>query len=491
LTEKAATFLRQAGERALAIYANAEAESLYRELAEVFSQLGQPAEAASALEQVARVLARQARYNEALGVLEETLSAYRATTDLERQAQIIFRIGHLHGYRGTSEAGIALLEPWLQAHAESSISAEGRGRVALTLGYLYSTNGRHAEAVERVEHAIDWIKQGGEESLGIALAHLGRILILLNRQEEALPQLKAALPLVERAREAFTLHSVLLNINLVYELRGALDDAKEYAERALTLAKQLGSNTHMGATLNNHGYNAFQRGDWGLAREEYEQAITILRQAGLPWGATHALWNRGMLLMVQGQWESAAPYYEEALALAWQRKELDAFYGVQSDLAERDLVSGLPETAYERLMPLLADLTKRESGTMEPLTMLAWALVERGELDQAQRLLDQVLPYATEQHLHPVVVMALLVQARLTARRGSLVESQQALDEALRLAQAMHYPYSEAKVLYASGCLSLQQGESAQASASFVQALVILSRLGERLYAQQIEAALP
>ncbi len=490
MLEKAAIYLHKAGERALASYAHAEAESLYRELVEVFSQLGQPAEVARAQEQVAEALKGQARYTEALGVREEVLSAYRLAGDLEGQARVMEQMGYLHGQRGTTEAGIALLEPWLAAHTESALSARGHGLLSLALSRLYRISGSYTKAVEMAEQAIACFKPGGDEALGSALLQLGSSLALLNRQEEAIPQFEAALPLVARAGDAFVLHTVLLNLNAVYEMRGELHSAKAYAERALALAEQVGTPNLVAMALNNHGHNAFQRGEWLLAREECERSMTLLRQADRPWGTTSTLLSLGLLLMAQGHGEAAAPYYEEALALAEQRQERIIQCLAQSDLAERDLVSGQPQHAYDRLVPLLAKRADQEPGIMEPLTMLAWAHVERGALDQAQRLLDQVLPQARQQLLRPALVAALLVQARLAARLSNWQEGRQALDEALRLAREMNHPYAEAKALYTSGWLALQQGESAQASESFAQALAILGRLGERLYAQQIAAAL-
>jgi tetratricopeptide (TPR) repeat protein len=489
--EKASIYLHKAGERALASYANAEAEGLYRELVEVFTELGRPVEAARAREQLAEALKGQARYTEALTVLEDALAAYRLVDNLEEQAHVMAKIGYLHGQRGTAEASIALLEPWLHAHAESALSARGRGLLSLALSRLYRTIGRHVDAVKLAEQAIACLQSGGDEALGLALWQLASSLTFLNRLEEAIPLFKAALPLAEHARDAFALYNVLVSLDVVYEMRGELHTAKAYAERAFTLAEQMRNPSLVALALSNRGSNTFRHGEWQLAREQYEQALTLMRQAGSPWGTTFTLLELGNVLMVQGHWEAAAPYYEEGLALAEQRQEQLPLWWAQSDLAERDLVSGQPQQAYERLAPLLAEQANREPGTLEPLTMLAWAHLELGELEQTQHLLDdQIIPQARQQHLHPVLVAALLVRARLAGRRGHWQEGRQDLDEALRLAQAMQYPYFEAKTLYGSGCLSLQQGESAQASESFAQALAILSHLGERLYAQHVEAVL-
>ncbi len=489
MLEKASVYLQKAGERALASYANAEAESLYRELVEVFSKLGQTAEAARAQEQLAEALKGQARYTEALEALEKVLSAYRLAGDLEGQAQVMAKMGYLHGQRGTAEAGIALLEPWLEAHTESALSAQGQGLLSLALSRLYRTIGRYVDAVKLAEQAIACLQPEGDEALGLALWQLASSLTLLNRPEEAIPLFEAALPLVERAGDAVALYNVLLNLDVVYEMRGELNTANDYSERALALAEQIGNPSLLAQALLNHGSNAFRRGEWQLAREHYEQALTLMRQADRPWGTTYALLELGTLLMAQGHWEDAAPYYEEGLALAEQRQERFPLNLAQTSQAERDLVSGQPQQAYERLAPLV-EQTNHELVPLEPLTMLAWAHLEREEVDQTQRLLDQILPQARQQHLHPVLVMALLVQARLLARLGNWQECRHTLDESLRLAQAIQYPYLEAKALSTSGYLALHQGASAQASESFAQALAILGRLGERLYAQHIEAAL-
>ncbi len=65
-----------------------------------------------------------------------------------------------------------------------------------------------------------------------------------------------------------------------------------------------------------------------------------------------------------------------------------------------------------------------------------------------------------------------------------------ALDEALALARAMPYPYAEAKALYVYGLLHATRGEQRQARARLEEALALLARLGERMYAERAEQAL-
>jgi len=314
--------------------------------------------------------------------------------------------------------------------------------------------------------------------------------MLLNRQDEAIPHLETALQLVERAADLRSLYYVLLNLNLAYQARGDLHAAHDYNERALPLAEQMGDPSMAAHVLNTRGYNAFLLGEWPLAREAFERSALFFRQAGAPWGTAYPLANRGMLLMVQGQWEAAAPYFEEALALAERSQSLGILRYIQSTLAEHELALGQAQEARARLEPLLNSLDHAETGLMTVQTMLAWAHLQLDEISQAQRFLGRVLTRAAEQKLQLVRIEALPVQARLAAHSGAWQEAEHALAEAVSLARRTSYPYAEAKALYAAGLIARQHGEHAQARERFSEALTILNRLGERLYAAQAECAL-
>jgi hypothetical protein len=63
------------------------------------------------------------------------------------------------------------------------------------------------------------------------------------------------------------------------------------------------------------------------------------------------------------------------------------------------------------------------------------------------------------------------------------------LEELLRRCRQAPYPWLEAKALHVSGQLYAAQQEPAVARKTYEQALAICARLGERLYANEIERA--
>ncbi len=494
--EKASIYLERSGKHAQAMYAHAEAERFYRELVDCLTQLGRKAEAIAAQERLAHMLEAQARYREAIDLLEAPLTHYRATQDMEGMARIIGMIGRLHAARGASDAGIALLEPWLTSLDPHSLSTESRANLSITMSYLFENSGRFQEALTAAEQAVALAQQAEDERLlGVAYWHLGRSLYLLNRGDEAIPHLEHALQLVERAEDLRSLYFVLLNLNLAHEERGNLHAASAYNERALILAEQIGDPSMAAHVHNTRGYNAFLLGEWALAREAFERSITFFRQVGTAWGAAYPLANLGRLLMIQGRWEAAAPYFEEALTLAEHSQSRAISRYIQSTLAERELLLGQPRAVRERLMPLLKSVDHSrvglsEAGLIDVQIMLAWAHLELNDRSEAQQFMERVLAMTTERKLRLALLDALPVQARIAARGGRWQEAEQALEEALSLARSTAYPYAEAKALYAAGLIARQQRKWTLARERLTEALGILSRVGERLYAGQIEDAL-
>ncbi len=126
----------------------------------------------------------------------------------------------------------------------------------------------------------------------------------------------------------------------------------------------------------------------------------------------------------------------------------------------------------------------------ESLSLLAWAYLELGEVDQAQALLAQVLRTARQARMVPALVQALRVQALVLSKEERWEEAEHALEEALTLCRGMAAPYAEAKTLYAAGLVSHNKREFEPARRRFEAALEICTRLGERLYARHIEQLL-
>lgn len=203
--------------------------------------------------------------------------------------------------------------------------------------------------------------------------------------------------------------------------------------------------------------------------------------------------HQAMLMQARGQTEQARRLLDLALAQAERDNDQPTLRLANAMLAEEELLQGRPGVACQRLERLLdlAGASRVETTLFMPL--VAWSRVDAGDLARAQTLLDETIAQATQQDNQLARVDALRVQALLAIRWESWDAAERASEESLALARAMPYPYAEAKALYVSGLLLQQrdrQGAAERARARYEQALGILNRLGERLYAERVALAI-
>jgi hypothetical protein len=159
-------------------------------------------------------------------------------------------------------------------------------------------------------------------------------------------------------------------------------------------------------------------------------------------------------------------------------------------LAEADLLSGRPDRVIADLEPLLDGLAGAALGRTTILPCLAWAYLDAGNPDRATALLEDGRAHAQAQSNQLALMEMLLVQARVAIRRQQWATVHSTLESAIALSRTMRSPYAEARALHIYGLLHTKQGEPDVARARLGDALTILQRLGERLYAERIEQAL-
>jgi tetratricopeptide (TPR) repeat protein len=296
--------------------------------------------------------------------------------------------------------------------------------------------------------------------------------------------------LAEQFRDLEILSHALNTLGQNSRMSGLFDQSKSYFERAYALAEHLGDPTRLAFQCGSRGDLSFLLGAWDQTRVDYERAAVLAQQGSSSWDAGEAYYGLGQLALVQGQEERAAQAFQEARAFAEHSHDLQTLYKVERVLAEADLLKGRPEVAQARLAPLFDREDPQRYDVTLFLPFLAWATLDVGDVPLAEALVAENIERAHRQSVILALPDALRAEARLHLHLGRLEAAEASLEQALVLCRARPCPYTEAKVLYASGQLALQQGEPVQACERWEAALEILHRLGERLYAEQVEQAL-
>ncbi len=489
--EKAVVFLERAADAAQAIYANAAAENLYRELVAELNELGWIAQRARALEKLGGVLRIQGQYDEALGILERSAQDYRLAGDIEGLRQAIAAVGRVHARRGMPDAGIARILP-LVKDAGAIEPTAGMGALHVALAELYFAGGRHQEQLAAADQAIQIARMLTDDRL-LTQAEQWRstALLTLGRSVEAVPALEEIIPVAEALGDLSSHLHALNHVALAYIRRGEFDTSGAYIDRALAAASTRGDPLQTAMMTYSRGVFGLYTGNWRRAREDFEAAATALRRLPIASGLEYPLASLAQLSVLEGRWDAALAYLKEATPLAERSGDAHALRRAYIAAAERDLLQGRPEAARTRLEGLLVSRGRDEGeGFVHLLAAMAWTCLDLGDVAKADEWLAEGMTHSLADQDRPALTEVLRIRGVLAAKRQSWEEADSSLAEALSLCLAMHYPYGEARVHHAFAALEAARGNIAAAHEHLRTAAALLSGLGERLFAVRVAAAL-
>jgi tetratricopeptide (TPR) repeat protein/transcriptional regulator with XRE-family HTH domain len=499
--EQAARYLRRAGDHARHVYAHQEAARYYQELVTSLDQLGMSREAAQARKDLAVELARAGRFSEAVEPLDQAEQMCRSLGDVEALALITTVSGQLHAALGTSEEGLARVQPLVAALADmatktdsvaaSAAPASAMAQLQGALSGLSFMAGHYFDALQAAERAVELAQSTGDVGLlARQRLNLGIALFTVGRLAEATEQLKDAGAGAEAVGDLDTRAEALRMASWVYQTRGAFAESQAAQARGLALAQQLGDVVGLGHNLFFDALLAFYLGDWNRARTIAENALAVFRSLGNTHLSAYPPLGLGWLSTVQGDRGAGEQYLAEAEEIARQSGPAQVLRFITALRAECELLAGQAEAANERLQPWFSGEPMQERTRLELSVLRAWAAVELGAAADAQTLLADTVKCARAAGMLLVLPDALRAQALWEIHQRRWRQAEDTLEEAITLCRAMQYPYAEAKALYVFGQMWAAKGEPGRARTRFEPALAICHHLGERLYGQAIEQAL-
>jgi tetratricopeptide (TPR) repeat protein len=283
----------------------------------------------------------------------------------------------------------------------------------------------------------------------------------------------------------------------LYIQRGDLVTGRAYLNRGVEVSEQVNDPTALAFTLHKRGISEVAEGEWDRAHADFERAVSMIRQTGTSWASAGVLYGMGHLYLVTGETGAATRYFDELFDLARGSSDMrviSPFIHAQCVLAERDLLAGKSEAALTRLMAV-RDRGEIFEGTLNRMpSILAWAYLDTGAVDKAQEIIMKAITgaadWSTTVFGKAERADALRVGALVALRQERWSDARAALQQSLDVAKQTACLYAEAKALAVYGQLHVAEGKPERAREQYEAALAICGRLGERLYAGEIERAL-
>ena len=443
---KAVCYLEKAGDHAWNQRALGAAESHYREALNLLDRQGRAHQAGLVGEKLGEVLSLSGRFDDAARIFDQATAIYRSDGDWEGLVRASVHLGEAQAFRGNPDEGIARLQSLLAELDQNGVPAPASLHVGL--GMLMFAVGRYGESLAASARASDLARQSGDNRALVSAAwNRANILQMLGRIEEARAADEALLPLAEAAGDEPCVMAVHRDLAYIFVLRGAFATGLGHMDRSLALAESLGNPANRSFTLAMRGWIAVLRGDWPAAHADLDLVPEAGRAVDRSWYSTYPLIFRARLSLAEADLASATIILGEALALAEASGDLQARRWAATTMAEIDMLESRPAAARDRLVPLLDRPGLEECDVTMFLPVLAWALLELGDLGQAAREVTRALARSRPEGMRLVMVEALWVQTMIAQRQERWDEAADCLEEGIDLARAMKYPAAEARLL--------------------------------------------
>ena len=197
---------------------------------------------------------------------------------------------------------------------------------------------------------------------------IGLILQRLGRLDDALVHYRSALTGLRRSGDRLAEARLLSNRGVLHGYRGELDLGVSDLESARLIAENLGQKLIVAASAHNLGFLEGRRGDVPAALAWFDQAEAAYEALGRPPGMTEVLWaNRGELLLTVGLYSEAEQAVSAAIAGLERIDNKTDLSETRLLAAEVALATRHPEEALEAATVASSEFTDQDR--------LAWRLL--------------------------------------------------------------------------------------------------------------------
>lgn len=363
------------------------------------------------------------------------------------------------GFSGAAEkiTGTAL-ENYLQ-------TPENQAKLVCLLSYIYETQGRYKESLETIEKYDDE-KLLSKISLPTQIAVITQLAISFNNTNDypkAVALLNYALEEATAANLNQSLGAIYVAFSRVYRKLNECPIARDHAEKALNYYREKGDWRGMAESYQAIALSYHQEGNSEKSLEFFDLAIKIIGDRSAPFllgklysdmsgaywflrrpqdgiacleksikfyeqtehkiQATAAYNNLGLHLVMLGEWNKAEAAYTRALELATEANHVHVA-GILDSLGELKILRGELVEAQEMLERSveLAEERKKEWYVIQSLRNLARCFLLQGNLEAAREKARETIRICKSISERQIANMARLVLAEVYLKENKLAE---------------------------------------------------------------------
>ncbi len=434
---------RTAGQRAQALYANAEALRHFESCLEMIAAKPTLVPAEDRIDVLARaadVYNLTGQTDEAIARLDKALSLAFGLNQPHIEAELSTKMARCKENRGQFEEAIQHYEAALrrlEGLGDSPLAA----RALLSLGWIQYMRRDLTRATAYTQKAREITDRIGDKALTATLLNsLGIIATDMGKSADALAHLERAEKIETERGDKVRIAVILNNQARVWlEFLGEPRRAHELFERALQLNEEIGNLQALAGMQSNLGMSFLELSDWDRGKENLMKSLDLATRLANPRWTYIAHVGLGQLFLQRGDLTSAGVHLERGLRM------IERF----------QLLEGRPE-----VLMMLGQLQQRLGHTQEAEDYFRRALAAARESPVAG---DQV-------RVHDAYAQFLMRQHRLEEALEHFAEEE-------RIATVSPRPAQEGIVLRTRGMLADLQGRHEPAQADLERSVAVFERL--------------
>ena len=453
--ERAWTYTVKAGDRALTLYSNRDAERLFRAALELDATdwavaPGAPdavQQRAHALAGLGEALFRQSRTTVAIRTWRAAMQLYDTLKDSDRLAWLYARSARAAWVGGDKTLGLSIAREGLAAVADQP---ETRGKAALLRAAAGACflNDLPDEASRFCREALDIAERLGDIELQAeALATLG---VLPDQSPEAAREaLVRAVELAEPAGLVSVTARARNNLGSTLGTDfGELRAARDQFLRAREMAQRTGVATEEFTYLINATHMALWLGDFKSVEEEVPALHHLLTAVSNPAPAKIGLLGiQAQLLFYRGEWDEVVGLVLPVQNEARERNDPNALCHADTYLGEALLELGQWEQADVALREAVRLTDQGHGERVLARCLLGTAFVRLGRPDDTRRLLTEARQTTTVRLTMFDKVTLSLAEARWAAAASPWPEASPVFESAVALAEKVEARWYRARLM--------------------------------------------
>jgi tetratricopeptide (TPR) repeat protein len=322
----------------------------------------------------------------------------------------------------------------------------------------------------------------------IHLLSTGRAHQVLSAYDQAVDYAQRALGLARQTGNWVASATALYQLAMVAYRQGEYTIAQAHHNESLSVRQEIGDRRGIAENLSGMGLIAEARGKYEIAEAHYRDSLVIQREIADWRGIADSLASLGRVIVARGKYEVAEGYYQDSLGI---RREIGDRAGIASSLVNLGVVAntqGEYTTARAYLENGLAishELGNRSGvgqGVLN-LGLLAWS---QGDYEAAQVYIDEALAIFQAIHNKPGIGLSLLWRGKIMHAQGAYGKAQIHAEDSLLIAQDLGVQPRIAMAFDLLGLIAFDRGELDEAVARYTEAIASANEIDDHLIRYEI-----